>query len=598
MGYGPHEGVLTAMDKERLAPVARAAGLSVPRFVKASRDELAALGAPAIVKPASPVECRLAARSFEDPDQALRYVEDIRARGGRAIVQELLAGVLMAVSLVAGPAGTVSIAQQVAEKTWPQPAGITARGLSVTVDPDLRRAIERLLERLEWQGLAHLQFIVAADGQPRLIDFNVRFYGSLPLAIRAGANHPDAWARVVTGRSVSTAVGRPGARYQWFSRDLRASWASQRRYRDTAACLRYGLSAAHNLWSWQEPALAPRFLTSQLSRALRQRWSKPRDDPSARPNATLHHVRPTPEVLKVLRQRRAPPLRARVAERLLMKAGRLTYEDSWLRPLMEARRQALGSAAAGSPRLLVRVDEFPYSSGYDNPKFGYQASVRFHDVMADAGVRHLMAVVPQWTHDPLRPNGSGGRPLDDRDSELLERMRVDGVSFGQHGCTHRTRYTDPRRRSELCGLDDADLGALLDRGRRNLAAVGVYTRTLIPPFNRFDARQWPELARRYDIVTGGPESVLLMGFHGGPMWRGDAIYLPCYPPLYGSAAAVLPGGGAADRRGDRHLGPSRVAHGMGSRRRLRRSAAAGAPHCTVRSLLGRFPRRGRREPTG
>ena len=68
----------------------------------------------------------------------------------------------------------------------------------------------------------------------------------------------------------------------------------------------------------------------------------------------------------------------------------------------------------------------------------------------------------------------------------------------------------------------------------------MHPRILVPPFNRFDAAQWPVLERLYDVITGGPESVLLMCFHGGPQWRGSAIYLPCYEPLYASAATVLP----------------------------------------------------------
>jgi hypothetical protein len=60
----------------------------------------------------------------------------------------------------------------------------------------------------------------------------------------------------------------------------------------------------------------------------------------------------------------------------------------------------------------------------------------------------------------------------------------------------------------------------------------------VPPFNRFDAAQYPMLARRFDVVCGGPESVRLLGFHGGPLWRGDAVYLPCYAPLYADAATV------------------------------------------------------------
>ena len=62
----------------------------------------------------------------------------------------------------------------------------------------------------------------------------------------------------------------------------------------------------------------------------------------------------------------------------------------------------------------------------------------------------------------------------------------------------------------------------------------------VPPFNRFDARQYDMLAERFDVICGGPESVALMGFHGGPLWRGDSVYLPAYEPLYGRAQAALP----------------------------------------------------------
>jgi hypothetical protein len=234
-----------------------------------------------------------------------------------------------------------------------------------------------------------------------------------------------------------------------------------------------------------------------------------------------------------------------------MKTGRMTFEDQWLRPLQSARRQALGAAAQGPPRLLVRVDEFPYYSGHDNPKFGRQASERFHGVMAEEGVAHLMSIVPQWTHDPMQPDGSGGRPLDDADLALIERMRADGVTFAQHGRTHRTRDLRSSRHSELCGLDDDALAELLDAGRETLAGVGVHPRVFVAPFNRFDARQWRSLAARYEVVTGGPESVVLMGFHGGPQWRGEAIYLPCYAPLYDTAAAVLP---AAESLIDEQIG--------------------------------------------
>jgi Uncharacterized protein conserved in bacteria (DUF2334) len=292
-----------------------------------------------------------------------------------------------------------------------------------------------------------------------------------------------------------------------------------------------------------------RFLFAQTGRAVRRRLDGRSADAVA--SARLHGVEATPAVLRALRPRRVPPLPRRVAQRIAMKRRRLTYEDDWLAPLQAARRDALGEAADGPPKFLVRVDEFPYSSGYDDPRFGYDASARFHAVMAEAGVAYLLAVVSQWTHLPLRPDADGGRPLDDRDRELIERMRDDGVAFAQHGSSHRTRFSSPRRRSELGGLDHSALASLLAAGRRRLEAVGISPRVLVPPFNRFDAGQWGVLASRYDVITGGPESLLTVGFHGGPQWRGEAVYLPCYEPLHERAPVVL---GAVERMIERRPG--------------------------------------------
>ncbi|HEY4428399.1 MAG TPA: DUF2334 domain-containing protein [Solirubrobacteraceae bacterium] len=235
-----------------------------------------------------------------------------------------------------------------------------------------------------------------------------------------------------------------------------------------------------------------------------------------------------------------PSAPVRASQRLSMKLGRLDWERAWLSRLVSARRGVLGDDASGPPRFLVRVDEFPYYTSFDQPQ-DLEMSRRFHDVMASAGLPHLMSVLPQLTHDPLRPDSSGGRPLGDAEIELLEQMRRDGVTFAQHGTTHRTRFESARRRSELCGLSPAAAEELLEQGRRRLLDAGLPSpRIFVPPFNRFDAGQYPMLASRFDVICGGPESVALMGFHGGPLWRDGAVYLPCYAPLYADARTILP----------------------------------------------------------
>lgn len=236
-----------------------------------------------------------------------------------------------------------------------------------------------------------------------------------------------------------------------------------------------------------------------------------------------------------LTTRPVPPYPVRVAQRVAMKAGLVTYERSVLRPQLRA------NPTPGPPRFLVRVDEFPHYLAGDEPdRYGLESSRTFHGALASAGVSYLMAIVPRVPNRPLDPTASGDRPLSDEERAFLGELRRDGVTLALHGYNHRTRFEHPRRRSELCGLSAAELNDLLDRALAELSAAGVDPRIFVPPYNRFDASQYDILAARFDVVCGGPESVPLLGFHPGPQWRGNAIYLPCYPPLYGTAEECLP----------------------------------------------------------
>jgi hypothetical protein len=242
------------------------------------------------------------------------------------------------------------------------------------------------------------------------------------------------------------------------------------------------------------------------------------------------------DVLRVFAPQRVPRLEKRVAQRLAMKANLLDFERGFLSAVLRARRAMLGDAAARPPKFLIRVDEFPDSKAFDDAPDRWRAvSKAFHETLSDAGVPYLMAIVPQYTHRPLDPSASGGRPLDDNDQALLAQMAAENVMFAQHGTTHRTRYRSPRRRSELCGLGPLETMALIDDGLERLAQVGVFPRVFVPPFNRFDLRQFSQLAQHFDVVGGGPENVPLIGFRGAPTWEGEAVFLPCYAPLYASA---------------------------------------------------------------
>jgi predicted deacetylase len=246
-----------------------------------------------------------------------------------------------------------------------------------------------------------------------------------------------------------------------------------------------------------------------------------------------------PEVLRAVRSRPPASGPRRFAQRLLMRAGRLGYEQDCVPAFEAARRSVLGASAAGPPRLLVRVDEFPHARAYDLPdRYGFDGFERFHSILRDAGVPYLLAVTPRLAKDYLDPHGTGGRDLAPDEIALLERLPAEGVELALHGYDHRTRHASPRRHSELSGLAPGELEQLLDRALAPLAELDAVPRVFVPAFNRFDPGQYPVLARRFEVVCGGPETVGLLGYHRTPLSRGAAVYLPAYPPLYARAGAV------------------------------------------------------------
>jgi hypothetical protein len=249
----------------------------------------------------------------------------------------------------------------------------------------------------------------------------------------------------------------------------------------------------------------------------------------------------TPQVRAATCVRGVPALRIRIAQRLRYKLGKLDFERDVAAPLVAARQAVLGGHAPGPPRFLVRVDEFPHYLAWDDPRrFGTERFERFHEILAGAGVPYLPAVLPRVSHEPLSPSGTRWRALDQGEIAMLARLAGEGVSFGLHGLTHRTRFASPRRHSELCGLSPAATASLLDAGLEELAALGIHPKVFVPPYNRFDAAQFDLLAPRFEVVCGGPESIGRVGFQRAPQWRGDTVYLPSYAPFYGRAGEVLP----------------------------------------------------------
>ncbi len=237
--------------------------------------------------------------------------------------------------------------------------------------------------------------------------------------------------------------------------------------------------------------------------------------------------------------RAVPPRPVRVGEQVLYKlAGRLG-EQALADRLLAGELPGI-EVAGVPPRVLVRVDEFPHYLAWDEPeRFGTSCYERFHEIMAGAGAHYLVAVLPRVSRSPLSPAGGESRALSDEEVALLGRLAREGVGMALHGRDHRTRDASPRRHSELCGLDRAQTRALLEQALAELARHDIRPEVFVPPFNRFDARQFEWLAERFAVVCGGPESIGTMGLQRTPQWRGQSVYMPAYAPYYGRAGELL-----------------------------------------------------------
>lgn len=137
-----------------------------------------------------------------------------------------------------------------------KPPGGGVSVLSESADPpaSMLAAARKLLDAVGWEGVAMVEFRVAPDGTAYLMEINARFWGSLQLAVDAGADFPVELLAPWAGRqSGEPARPQSGVRLQWVLGDLDRLWLvwKERRSRGWGA-----LPKA--LWAFGQSLLSPR----------------------------------------------------------------------------------------------------------------------------------------------------------------------------------------------------------------------------------------------------------------------------------------------------------------------------------------------------
>lgn len=129
-------------------------------------------------------------------------------------------------------------------RQWPADFGRASTFVETTV-PDAARALaaERLIERLNFTGIAELEFKQSVDGRPLLLDVNTRAWGWISLCSDAGVDFPWLLFQLAAGREIEAMTAQPGVRWVRLATD--------------AASTVRGIRSPGGLVSWLRSLRAP-----------------------------------------------------------------------------------------------------------------------------------------------------------------------------------------------------------------------------------------------------------------------------------------------------------------------------------------------------
>jgi predicted ATP-grasp superfamily ATP-dependent carboligase len=282
LGMPDAEAVERALNRAEVSRAARAVGLDPPdericEGVEQAVEAVESFGYPVVIKPVEVVIERDGAMRRTGAALARnRYeLEYETGKLDRCIVQQLAQGDVVSFSGVAGEGGLLGYAMAHYDRIWPAEAGNACFSRSVQVPAGLAAQVEAFCAELGWLGIFQLELIAEPGGRLRTIDFNPRPYGSLGLAVDAGAPLPQIWADALLGRTPDRRVARPGVRYRWEDADLRhVLWQLRRGERRAAlAAASPRRSVSHAYVSARDPLPA----IVRAGELLRRAGEKARD---------------------------------------------------------------------------------------------------------------------------------------------------------------------------------------------------------------------------------------------------------------------------------------------------------------------------------
>jgi len=258
-----------ASNKAAILAEARNAGLAVPETVVLDqRDAELPSGDffPAVLKPHRSVVGgqRFGVQFVDTPGQCRAALRSLASVAFPVLLQRRIQGRGEGLFVLRWNGRIVAEFAHRRLREKPPEGGVSVLRESIALDEELADAGRRLLEALDWQGVAMIECKRdESSGRAVLMEINGRLWGSLQLAIDAGVDFPRLLVACAMGARVPSVTRyRVGVRSRWFWGDVDHLYLRLRNGGGATgklAALRDFLGTGfrrtrEEIWRWRDPA--------------------------------------------------------------------------------------------------------------------------------------------------------------------------------------------------------------------------------------------------------------------------------------------------------------------------------------------------------
>lgn len=229
--FAPYETVMALSDKISLVELAKSLNIPAPdsqMFKNAAELEGVSVSYPCVLKPAL-------SQIFTGNDWIHTHVKVIHDEAGLQKALEhspyLRTTPFMLQSFIPGHGGGIFCLynngksvqffahERLREK--PPEGGVSVLSRSVPIDHELKASAQKLLDAVNWHGVAMVEFRITPEGKAYLMEVNTRFWGSLQLAVDSGVNFPLMLAKAQLGHPIASRSDyRLNQRLRWLLGDV------------------------------------------------------------------------------------------------------------------------------------------------------------------------------------------------------------------------------------------------------------------------------------------------------------------------------------------------------------------------------------------